>query len=135
MLPFLEAAGWLVHGPSDGLQALDLARERQPCLILIQSSPAPMPNGLGICQDLRADRRTTAIPILIVSTLGAMADRLDGFRAGADAYLPTPCDFEELFVRLKALLPDRGAGRSMPGSTAWEGTSLGELAARSKSTR
>ena len=124
ILPFLEAAGWHVHGPSDGPQALELAQERQPSVILIQSSPAPVPNGLDMCQDLRNDQRTCAIPILIVSTLGAMADRLDGFRAGADAYLPTPCDFEELFVRLKALLPLRGKGHAMPPSTPWEGTWL-----------
>lgn len=124
ILPFLEAAGWHVHGPSDGPRALELARERQPCVILIQSSPAPVPNGLDICQHLRADQRTNAIPILIVSTRGAVADRLEGFRAGADAYLPTPCEFEELFVRLKALLPLRGEGHAMPPSTPWEGTWL-----------
>jgi DNA-binding response OmpR family regulator len=126
ILPFLEAAGWQVHGPSDGPQALELARERQPCVILIQSRAASVPNGLHICQDLRADQRTNAIPILIVSALGAVDDRLDGYRAGADAFLPTPCDFEELFVRLKALLPFRGEGHAMPASAPWEGTWLAE---------
>ena len=124
ILPFLDAAGWHVDGTSDGPQALELARKRQPCVILIQSSPAPLPNGLAICQTLRADQCTNAIPILIVSALGAVADRLNGFRAGADAYLPTPCEFEELFVRLKALLPLRGEGHAMPAAAPWQGTWL-----------
>ena len=120
-LPFLAAAGWCVHGSCDGRSAVDLAREQQPWVILIRDSP-PDHNGLRICRRLRADPGTRTIPILILSLLGAMIDRLDGFRAGADAYLTIPCDFGELFVQLKALLPFRGLGSSLPVSTPWEGT-------------
>ena len=127
IVPVLEAAGWLIHGPSQGVGALELAREHQPAVILIQTGSARVPHGLTLCEHLRADRRTSAIPILIVSSLGAMADRLDGFRAGADAYLPTPCAYEELVVRLKALLPSRGEGRAMPYPTPWEGSTLGAV--------
>ena len=61
----------------------------------------PGMGGLEICQTLRADG--VGLPILMLSALGAVADRVAGLRMGADDYLVKPFDFEELLARLGSL--------------------------------
>lgn len=62
----------------------------------------PDGNGLDLCRMLR--ERGEDIPILMLTARGALDDRLDGFRAGADDYLPKPFAFEELVARLGVLV-------------------------------
>ena len=63
----------------------------------------PGMGGLEICQTLRADG--VGLPILMLSALGAVADRVARLRMGADDYLVKPFDFEELLARLGSLAP------------------------------
>jgi DNA-binding response OmpR family regulator len=58
-------------------------------------------SGLEICQTLRAEG--VALPILMLSALGAVEDRVAGLRLGADDYLAKPFDFDELLARLESL--------------------------------
>jgi DNA-binding response OmpR family regulator len=104
----LRAEGHVVHvarsGP-DGLeQAQRLHRERQsvdPPTVLLLDVMLPGFNGLALCQMLRASG--VGMPILMLSALGAVEDRVAGLRMGADDYLSKPFAFEELLARIDAL--------------------------------
>jgi DNA-binding response OmpR family regulator len=61
----------------------------------------PGASGLEVCQQLRAAR--VRLPILMLTALGALEDRVAGLRGGADDYLAKPFAFEELLARLEAL--------------------------------
>jgi two-component system OmpR family response regulator len=61
----------------------------------------PRRDGVGIVQDLRAER--VATPVLILSAKGSVDDRIEGLQAGADDYLAKPFSFAELVARLQAL--------------------------------
>jgi DNA-binding response OmpR family regulator len=69
--------------------------------------------GLEICQTLRTEG--VSLPILMLSALGAVEDRVAGLRLGADDYLAKPFDFEELLARLESLARrSREPGRGVP---------------------
>jgi len=105
----LRAEGHRVSVVSDGLQGLDTARQmareaRAPdgtTTILILDLMLPGMGGIEICQTLRAEG--VALPILMLSALATVEDRVTGLRLGADDYLPKPFDFEELLARLESL--------------------------------
>lgn len=104
----LRAEGHRVETAGDGIGGLASARrlarewatERQSAVIVLDLM-LPGTSGLEICQTLRAEG--VALPILILSALGAVEDRVAGLRLGADDYLPKPFDFEELLARLESL--------------------------------
>jgi len=92
-IQFLEEGGWNVLHTDNMLNAHPMALSFKPSVIII-SDTNPDRKGLKACQDIRADCRTETIPILILSDLSGVADKLQGFRAGADDYIAIPCDFE-----------------------------------------
>lgn len=114
----LRAEGHRVEVASDGFAGLAAARQawregfaegRRTVVILDLMLPGV--GGLEICQTLRAEG--VQLPILVLSALGAVEDRVTGLRLGADDYLPKPFDFEELLARLQSLArraPERQAG-------------------------
>lgn len=69
--------------------------------LIILDRMLPGRDGLAICQRLRAAHVTT--PILMLTAMDAVEERVDGLRAGADDYLTKPFDFEELLARIEAL--------------------------------
>lgn len=71
----------------------------------------PGQDGLGVCRALR--RRKVRVPILVLTALGTLDDRITGLDAGADDYLVKPFAFGELAARLRALLRRESANRSM----------------------
>ncbi|MCH9675598.1 MAG: response regulator transcription factor [Gammaproteobacteria bacterium] len=97
----LDEQGYTVDRASDGKQGLLLAAtESYDALILDRMLPNL--DGLTILKTLRASGNET--PVLILSALGEVEDRVDGLRAGSDDYLPKPFAFSELSARLEALL-------------------------------
>ena len=102
-------SGHLVHSGFDVLKAEDgikgqaLALQYSPDLILLDLM-LPSVDGLTLCQRLRRDERTSNIPILMITALGGLKDKVTGFNSGADDYITKPFDLEELHVRIKALL-------------------------------
>ncbi len=118
----LRAEGHLVHVARTGPDGLALAqrlhRERQaadaPTVVLLDVM-LPGLSGLEVCQSLRAAR--VGLPILMLTALGAVEDRVAGLRLGADDYLPKPFAFEELLARIDALAR-RAQGEHSPKADA-----------------
>lgn len=105
-----EAAAYLVKGLSESGHRVALAEEGREGLdrathesfdALIIDRMLPGVDGLSIVAALRAARNQT--PVLVLSALGDVEDRVKGLRAGCDDYLPKPFAFAELLARLRAL--------------------------------
>jgi len=105
---FLERKGYHVRKASDGIEALQLVRERVPDLI-ITDVRMPELNGLELAYRLRGHHRTAGVPILMFSEMGEAPDALVGYAAGADDYLPKPFELAILEAKVQAMLR-RAAG-------------------------
>lgn len=97
----LRAEGYRVQALKTGEEALALARQQTPSLILLDVM-LPGISGIEVCQQLRAAR--IASPVLMLTAMGTVQDRVAGLRCGADDYLTKPFAFEELLARIEALL-------------------------------
>lgn len=104
----LRAEGYTVEMARNGLEGLaaaqDLwksAREEQTRAMVILDLMLPGMPGLEVCQSLRAAGCT--LPILILTAMGTLEDRVNGLRLGADDYLTKPFAFDELLARIEAL--------------------------------
>jgi DNA-binding response OmpR family regulator len=95
-----------VVGTADGGTALELAQESVPDLILTDLRMAGM-DGIELCRRLRADERTSHIPIIMLSVVSAVDQRIEGLEAGADEYVTKPVEARELRVRVATLLARR----------------------------
>ena len=97
----LEENKFIVDWVADGQEALRCALQNSYDLI-VSDIIIPEINGVELCSALRASGNST--PILLVSALGMLDDKMKGFDAGSDDYLVKPFAFEELIARMKALL-------------------------------
>ena len=97
----LKEAGAVVDHAPDGREGLLLAAS-EPYDVLVVDRMLPRLDGLSIVRTLRASGNAT--PVLILSALGEVDDRVDGLRAGGDDYLVKPFAFAELQARIDALL-------------------------------
>lgn len=87
----------------DGEQALALAREHRPALVLLDVM-MPGRSGVEVCQALRADEATASIKVLMLSAKGRDTDVAVGLGVGADAYMTKPFSTRELAERVRELL-------------------------------
>lgn len=95
----LSEAGFYVLTTHSGQQALYLARERQPDLIMLDIM-LPDLSGWEVCQQLRQE---SAVPIIILSGCNTPHQRVMGLDLGADDYLTKPFDLPELLARIRAI--------------------------------
>ena len=105
----LRAEGYRVQVARNGTDGLVKARDVAQQMrndatpaVLVLDVMLPGMTGLEVCQTLRADG--VQLPILMLSALGALEDRVAGLRLGADDYLAKPFAFEELLARIEALM-------------------------------
>jgi len=77
---------------------------REPFDALVLDLMLPDGDGLDLCRELRAEPRTRALPLLMLTARGEPMDRVVGLELGADDYLPKPFEPRELLARVKALL-------------------------------
>jgi two-component system OmpR family response regulator len=98
--------GYEVVAAGSGGQLLERVREETPDVFIIDIG-LPDSDGRDVCQALRA--RGVEAPVLFLTARDALTDRLSGFHAGGDDYLVKPFAFEELLVRLRALVRRGGA--------------------------
>lgn len=97
----LQAEGYQTEVVPDGQRGIEMAvREGYDLLLLDLSLPGL--SGFEVCQRLR--EHGTQIPILILTGRDSVADKVKGFEVGADDYVTKPFAFEELLLRIKALL-------------------------------
>ena len=96
----LEEEGHTVDVAHDGEDGLAMAMDGSHDVIVLDIL-LPGIDGIEVCQRLRAGRVDT--PILLLTALNAVDDRVRGLDAGADDYLPKPFAFQELLARLRAL--------------------------------
>ena len=103
----LEEAGHVVDHAGDGREGLLLAFDAEHEAIVVDRM-LPGLDGLSIVRSLRAAKRST--PVLVLSALGEVDDRVEGLRAGGDDYLVKPFALAELSARLEALARRPGTG-------------------------
>ncbi|HAK77204.1 MAG TPA: DNA-binding response regulator [Runella sp.] len=96
----ISAEGYEVEVAYDGRIGLSLFRKNSYDIILLDVN-LPHINGFELCQLIRADNES--VPVLMLTALDSLADKADGFNAGADDYLAKPFEFQELLLRLRAL--------------------------------
>jgi len=96
----LEEEGHTVDVASDGEEGLAMATDGSHDVIVLDIL-LPAMDGFEVCRTLRRNRVDT--PILLLTALDSIDDRVRGLDAGADDYLPKPFAFQELLARLRAL--------------------------------
>jgi two-component system OmpR family response regulator len=112
-------AGHLIDHAADGVSGYDLAHEGGYDVAIVDRM-LPKMDGLSLIGALRAQNNET--PVLILSALGQVDDRVKGLRAGGDDYLAKPYAFSELLARVEAL--SRRGPKGAPEETVYR---LGEL--------
>ena len=119
----LTFEGWEVEQAANGFAALESVAAREPDLIVLDVE-MPRLGGIAVCRELKRNPFTARIPVLMLTGLGEVENKLSGFDAGADDYLAKPFDARELQARAKALLrlvrreSDRNPSSGLPGGRA-----------------
>ena len=99
----LTREGYTVVTANDGLAALEAIQHEAPDLVLTDVM-MPHMNGLELCRRVKTDRATRLIPVVLVTSLGARENRIEGIDAGADDFLTKPVDAHELRARVRSLV-------------------------------
>lgn len=98
----LESDGYKLYYASDGPEALSLAADLDPDLILLDVMMPDM-DGYEVCRRLRADNKLCEVPVLMVSALDDRLARIKGIEVGADDFVSKPVDRMELRARVKTI--------------------------------
>jgi DNA-binding response OmpR family regulator len=118
---YLEREGYAVREARDGQAALAAIALHDPALVVLDLM-LPQVDGLSV---LRAIRRRSRTPVIVLSARGTVGDRIEGLETGADDYVPKPFSPAELVLRVQRVLertgdegaPGRVDGRRVPGTT------------------
>lgn len=119
----LGDAGFLCLRASDGEEALNLVRLHTPDLLVLDVM-MPRLEGTEVARRIKGDVVLSKTPILMLTALAAVDNKLEGYAAGADAYMTKPFDLREFSAQAKALIraSTRERGRNpttnLPGSGA-----------------
>ena len=111
---YLEKSGHAVELLASGAAVLPKVRSERPDLIVLDLM-LPGLDGLMVCQAMRADPHTAAIPIIMVTARGEEADRIAGLELGADDYVTKPFSPKELAARVTRAAAPHAARR--PGAS------------------
>ena len=102
---------------ADGREALRLVREYSPDLILLDLM-IPEVDGLDVCREIR---RSSDVPVIMITARGEEVDRVLGLEIGADDYVTKPFSMRELLARIKAVLRRAQKGDSEDSSSLLHG--------------
>lgn len=120
----LELEGHTVIQAYDGMKGFALCKQELPALVVLDVM-MPEVDGFTVAQRIRRNDSTKDIPILMLTALSQLNDKVNGFNIGVDDYLVKPFEMEELKVRVRALLKRT---RQIPASaTTRELLTLGEI--------
>ena len=121
---FLKANGFTVHTARDGREMHARFSEHGADLIVLDLM-LPGANGLELCRELR---RTSSVPVVMLTAKGEEIDRIIGLEVGADDYLPKPFNPRELLARINAVLrrttPSQMQAGRRPRSLGFAGWTL-----------
>lgn len=120
----LELCGYKVIQAYEGTKGFALCKQELPSLVILDVM-MPEVDGFTVAQRIRKNETTKNIPILMLTALSQLNDKVNGFNIGVDDYLVKPFEMEELQVRVRALLKRTG---QIPESIATrELLTLGEI--------
>jgi putative two-component system response regulator len=102
----LDRAGYTVIQASDGLSARRVMAATMPDLCMLDIN-MPGTDGIDLCRKIKADPKTSLIPVIHVTGSLAREERLAALQAGSDEFVAKPFDMEELLTRVRALLRTR----------------------------
>jgi DNA-binding response OmpR family regulator len=113
----LESEGYEVEAAEDGVRGLEMARTTSPDLVVLDLM-LPGMDGYTILKKLRAEGKD--VPVLILTARGEEADKVFGFRLGADDYVTKPFSLSELLARVQAILRRAKGGDKRDGEAVEE---------------
>jgi two-component system, OmpR family, alkaline phosphatase synthesis response regulator PhoP len=113
----LESEGYEVEAAEDGVRGLEMARTISPDLVVLDLM-LPGMDGYTILKKLRAEGKN--VPVLILTARGEEADKVFGFRLGADDYVTKPFSLSELLARVQAILRRAKSGDKRDGEALEE---------------
>jgi len=99
----LTMEGYQVVSAADGQEALEMAYEHLPDLVILDLN-MPRLNGYEVCERLKCDSKTAGIPVLMLTAWSDIDQRVKGLQVGAEDYLAKPFDYRELLMRVEARL-------------------------------
>tara|TARA_X000000368_G_C22939808_1_gene671592 strand:- start:75 stop:770 length:696 start_codon:yes stop_codon:yes gene_type:complete len=99
----LNSEGYEVVVARDGEEALNLAEEENPDLILLDWM-LPKVSGIEVCRQLRRSKMTREIPIVMLTARSEESDKIRGLDIGADDYITKPYSIKELLARVRAAM-------------------------------
>jgi len=99
----LEKNGYKVICAGNGIEAIKLAKEQLPQLMLLDLM-LPGMDGLDVCKEIRKDSSLSNMPVIMITAKGEEIDKIIGLELGADDYITKPFSVRELVARIKAIL-------------------------------
>jgi two-component system cell cycle response regulator len=118
MEAILQDAGYTVFQATEGEEALALAHEKRPDLVILDLM-MPGLSGFEVCARLKTDAQTGEIPVLFVTALDQIADKERALAAGGDDFVTKPVQYAELLARVEALLKVRHLNRDLERALAY----------------
>lgn len=106
----LTRQGYTTDVAYDGLVAEKLFHQHNYSLVLLDVN-LPYKNGLALCKEFREINKS--LPIIMLTALGEIQDKMDAFNLGADDYIVKPFHFTELFARIKVFLKRAESGTEL----------------------
>jgi DNA-binding response OmpR family regulator len=102
----LSKLGFMVEKASDGKEGLEKVKRFSPDLILLDNV-MPVLSGWELTRMLKNDTRYRDIPIIMISALDDVKDKIEAFELGADDYITKPFNFSEVLARIRSVLRSR----------------------------
>ena len=104
---YIEKEGYDIEIANDGEEALTKFKEVQPDLIMLDIM-LPIHDGLYVCREIR---KTSQVPIIMLTAKGEVFDKVLGLELGADDYVVKPFEAKEIIARIKAVLRRTGGDK------------------------
>ena len=124
---YLNKAGYTTEIVAAGRDALRTIATNAPDLLVLDLM-LPQVDGLEICRAVRANTKTAAIPIIMLTARGEESDRIVGLEIGADDYLSKPFNPRELVARIRAVLRRTQLEARSPGDRSSERLTVDDVA-------
>jgi len=122
---YFEDEGFEVITAVDGAEGWEKAQAELPDVVL-SDVMMPRVDGFGLLKQLREDERLGGTPVIFLTAKGMTADRIAGFRAGVDDYIPKPFDPDELVARVRNVVQRQE--RLLREAARYADTDLGQMA-------